>query len=220
MSEVPAQPIRILDFEKMQMWTPTPGAPGKRAKLGFGIRDGNPRITVFTNDPKDTVSKGIIYAAMNPETFFAFLQMFEKVARSSEETKMKIDCFGLRYENDKPTKDRILLSELYFGRTAEGIVWLSVVAENRPKIKFDFKISDFHGIFNGAGNQISEAEASQLEALAKIGLLRTVYGNMIAKNIENPPPRPNANKGGFNKTDDSFKPKTSPDNSFGDDLPF
>lgn len=220
MSEELAQPIKILDFDKMQMWTPTPGAPGKRAKLGFGIRDGNPRITVFTNDPKDTASKGIIYAAMNPETFFAFLQLFEKVVRSTEETKMKIDCFGLRYENDKPTKDRILLSELYFGRGVDGIVWISVVAENRPKIKFDFRISDFHGIFNGQGNQISEAEASQLEALAKIGLLRTVYANMIAKNIENPPLRPNANKGGFSKPNESFKPKPNTDTSFGEDLPF
>lgn len=219
MSDQPEK-IKILDFDKLQMWTPTPGAPGKRAKLGFSIRDGNPRITVFTNDPKDTINKGIIYAAMNPETFFAFLALFEKVIKSQEEVKTKIDCFGTRWENDKPTKERILISELYFGRTAEGIVWISLVAENRPKIKFDFKISDFHGIFRGDGKQISEAESSQLEALAKLGLLRTIYSNMIAKAIENPAPKPDraqGNRDGFTKRQDSEPANTTTQM---DDLPF
>jgi hypothetical protein len=214
--------IKILDFDKFQMWTPTPGAEGKRAKLGFGIRDGNPRITCFTNDPKDTISKGIIYAAMNPETFFAFLTMFEKVIKSTGEVKNKIDCFGMRWENDKPTKDRILISELYFGRTADGIIWISLVAENRPKIKFDFRISDFHGIFHGDGTQITEAESSQLEAMAKLGLLRSVYSNMIAKQIENPTPRPQntqGNRGNFNKSGDSSANKSTA-NTVMDDLPF
>jgi hypothetical protein len=205
MSEQAEQPIRIQDFERLQMWTPTPGAAGKRAKLSFGIRDGNPRITVFTNDPNDKISSGVIYAAMNPETFYTFLELFGNVVRAKEEIKYKINCFGTRWENDKPTKDKVLISDLCFGRDAEGMIWICVIADNRPKIKFEFNISDYHLLMDGDGKQFDKARASRLEASAKLALLHQVYGIAITKNLENPTPRPNAGaRSGFKKPDQSF----------------
>lgn len=187
----PEQPIRIIDFERLQMWTPTPGAAGKRAKLAFGIRDGNPRVTVFTNDPNDKINNGIIYAAMNPETFYSFLELFEATIRSKEEIKYKISCFGTRWENDKPTKDKILISDLCFGRDSDGIIWICLVAENRPKIKFEFTISDYHHIYDGAGNQFDKSKASHLEAKAKLAVLRDIYAYAISKNSDVPVVRQN-----------------------------
>ena len=205
MSEQAEQPVRIIDFERLSMWTPTPGAPGKRARLAFGIRDGNPRITVFTNDPNDKVNNGVIYAAMNPETFYGFLELFSAVLRAKEETKFKVQCFGTRWENDKPTKEKILISDLCFGRDAEGVIWICIIADNRPKIKFEFNISDYHLLVDSDGKQFDKARASRLEAGAKLALLHDVYGIAITKNLENPTPRPNKeNRGGFKKSDASF----------------
>lgn len=219
MSDQAEQPVRIFDFERLSMWTPTPGAAGKRARLAFGIRDGNPRITVFTNDPNDKISNGVIYAAMNPETFYSFLELFSSVLRAKEETKYKINCFGTRWENDKPTKEKILVSDLCFGRDAEGVIWICVIAENRPKIKFEFAISDYHLLMDSDGKQFDKARASRLEAGAKLALLHDVYGIAITKNLENPTPRPNKDaRGGFKKSGNTSSPAASKktDELFGD----
>lgn len=222
MSDQPEQPVRIHDFERLQMWTPTPGAAGKRAKLSFGIRDGNPRITVFTNDPNDKISSGVIYAAMNPETFYMFLKLFGDVVNAKEEVKYKIQCFGTRWENDKPTKDKLLISDLCFGRDAEGMVWICLIADNRPKIKFEFNISDYHLLLDGEGKQFDKPRASRLEAAAKLALLHQVYGIAITKNLENPTPRPNKDaRGGFKKADTSFsKPADKSTADLLDDIGF
>lgn len=212
MTETEQPVIKIVDFERLQMWTATPGAAGKRAKLAFGVRDGNPRVTVFTNDPNDKISNGIIYAAMNPETFYTFLELFNNVIRAKEETKYKISCYGTRWENDKPTKDKILISDLCFGRDADGIIWICLIAENRPKIKFEFSISDYHLLYDAHGQQFDKSQASRLEATAKLALLRDIYAYAISKHSETPVVRHNNgnnNKGGFKKSDGFKSDKAS-----------
>jgi hypothetical protein len=184
---VAAEQPRIMDFVRFQLWTPTPGAEGKRARLAFGIRDGNPRVTVFTNDPNDKVDKGVIFAGIDPETFFAFLMDFERIVRQNKEDKNKLDCYRSRWENDKPTSDRILGSTLRYGKDADGIVWICLEADNRPKIRFNFKLSEWHAFVKSDGNHISEAEGSVYSALAKIALLRTCYGEAIAKTAATTP---------------------------------
>lgn len=206
---------RIQDFEKLQMWTPTPGVEGKRSKMGFGIRDGNPRITVFTNDPNDKIKKGVIAAGMNPTTFYAFLILFEKTIKSREEVSHYIECYQAKYEDDVRTKERVLAAQVHFGKDSRGMVWIELVAQNRPKIRFYFRMSDWHGIYNAAGEQIGEAEASVLESAAMLAVMRAVYDRMIAKNIEYAPPRSKGGAGG------EAKPRaTSTTSDWGNDIPF
>lgn len=218
MAEEQPAVIKIQDFEKISLWTATPGVEGKRAKLSFGIRDGNPRFTVFTNDPSDRAQKGVITAAMNIETLYIFLGMFEKVIKSKDEVKLKIDCYTSRWENNQRTGDRIKQSEIWFGKDAEGLVWLLLLAEGRPTIKFIIRMSDWHNIYNPSGQQVSEAEASVLEASAKLAILRNVYDRMTTDAILTPNAR-------FSNTPPADKPADTPadkpkDSGFGDDLPF
>lgn len=180
-------PIKILDFTKLQLFTPTPGVQGVRAKLSFGFRDGNPRITVFTNDPNDTTAKGIIYAGMLPEVFEVFLTQLDTVIRSKEEMKQVMDCYTQRYEDNKPTGERVLNSQVWVGKDTDGMVWISVTAKGRPQIKFTFQVSDWHKLLKGDGTPFSESEASRLAALAHMNLLRQVYGQMLTQYLQNPP---------------------------------
>ena len=55
-------------LEKFTLVTKAPGADGKNSLLLWSSYRGNPRITVFTGVPNDT-GKGVLHAAMNPETF-------------------------------------------------------------------------------------------------------------------------------------------------------
>lgn len=164
------------ELEKFQIFTETPGVEGKRSRLGWSSYRGNPRINVFTNVPNDA-QKGMMSAAMNPETFLIFLNMLEEFAVKPGEQKAKIDCYTIprAIEGQERSTDKILASEIYFGRDAQGILWISVVVANRPKIKFEFKISDFHKIYKGDGTQLTPADGSSLQTLATVKALRTVF---------------------------------------------
>lgn len=181
MSDQPdVQMPRILDFNRLSMWTPTPGVENKRARLSFGMLDVNPRITIFTNNPEDKVNKGVLSAAMNPETFMMFLNRFEAITRGPADKKEKIPCYQ--------GKERVKVSDLIFGKDADGFCWLSVVAPNRPNIKFTFKMSDWHELQLADGTKFSETDCSVLEAQAKIQILRTIYGQYFAEVMKTPKP--------------------------------
>jgi len=172
---------KINELNKFNIFTECPGNPGKRSKLVWSIRDGAPRVTVYTNDPNDKVSYGIISAPMNPETFFIFLDSFEKIAKGSETNiKVKIDCFTSKRNPDgTSTNEKILLSELWFGKDEKGIIWISIVAQNRPKIRFDFTVSDWHKFYKPDGGQMSAHEASMLQAIATVNAIRNIYYQLV-----------------------------------------
>lgn len=175
--------VVFLNFLKFDMFAETPNHPGRRAKLSFGVRDGNPRITVFTNDPTDTVNKGAIYAPFSPEVFLAFLDVFEKAVMNGNDTKYKIDC--LTYARDETGKvdltTKIPTSQLWFGKDKTGICWISVTSGTRPKIPFQFKLSEFHNFYNSKGEKLSDAENSDIVALATIRGLRGMITNMVGE---------------------------------------
>jgi hypothetical protein len=182
------RPIKILDFVRLQLFTPAPNMQNVRSKLSFGFRDGNPRITVFTNDPNDTIAKGIIYAGLSPEMFEIFLMVFDSVIKAKEETKQAIDCYTTRYEDNKSTGERILNSQIWIGKDANQLIWMTLTAENRPRIRFTFQISEWHKVYRHDGSPISEAEGSALAAMAHLSLLRQVYGVLLSNYLLNPPP--------------------------------
>jgi hypothetical protein len=162
-------------------------------------------LTVFTNDPKDQVSKGIMYAPMNPETFYAFLDLFEQATKSTSGTKYKIDCLTSTRDQAGNIKqdEKVLLSEVWFGKDDAGLVWLSCVAPNRPKIKFTFKVSDYHRIFKD-GSPLSEAEASCLQAMATVRILRNAFYPLVSTLKSTTPntgdkPRTSYNNNGYNQ---------------------
>lgn len=182
------QPAKILDFTRLQLFTPAPNVQNVRSKLSFGFRDGNARITVFTNDPNDTTNKGIIYAGFSPEMFDIFLTLFERVIRSPDEIKHSIDCFTTRYEDNKPTNEKILNAQVWFGKDASKQVWISVTANGRPQIKFTFHVSEWHKFYRPDGTEMDAGEGSAIAAMAHLNLLRQIYGNMITHYLQNPPP--------------------------------
>lgn len=174
------------NFNKLTMFAKTPGVERGNARLQWGMRDLAPRITVFTNDPNDQgANKGMIYAGFNAETFMIFLELLKQVANSEEvEIRHKIDTYGMRFEDNVRTNDRILVSELWFGKDRDGIIWLSLIAPDRPKIRFNFTISDWHAIYRTDGNRFSEKDASKLAALVTVDILRNVYLHVFGTNFD------------------------------------
>lgn len=161
------------ELAKFAMFTPTPGVENKRAKLAWVVRDGFPRISVNSNNPSDKVNAPIS-AAMNPETFMAFLDELIKIANGPNSTKMQIECYtGLRGEGALPG-DKVLASNLWFGKDDDGMVWISVTAKDRPQIKFEFQISDYH-VFRRPSGALSKSEASVIQACAVANSLKMIF---------------------------------------------
>jgi len=201
--------IRINEVERYSMFSEARES-GKRARLAWCIRAGNPRISVYTNDPADTVGKGIIPAPMNPETFFLFLSQLEQVCDMPNGTKFKL-------ENQTSNKDesgvskKIHLSDLYFGKDNEGVIWLSLQAPGRPKIKFSYAMSDYHMLCDGEGRPLGKAVVSQLLCKSCVQSLRNIYSGLTAGFRENKTP--------YTPAATTQQTNTSTGNSF-DDMPF
>jgi len=208
----PQAAVKINELEKFAMFMNAPGAEGKRSKLSWYIREGSPRITVYTNIPSDTINRGAISAAMNPETALIFLDLFEKGILDNNAFKYKLECFTTPWSDTGERLDKKVTSELWFGKDNTGMVWISILSDNRPKIKFEFKISDWHRIFHADGTQFTEVEGSVLQAMAVIKAMRNIITSHAS--IFRQPPQPQTAK----PSADSFVSSPAPKGSEFDDV--
>ncbi len=171
----------FLTFKKFKMFGRAQGND-RQSALTWGCRDGNPRITVNTNVEADKKNMfGMINAAFNPETFFIILDLLEEVALSESEISYKIDNKTTTKTEDGKRSDPFVASEVWLGKDSEGIVWISVIAPDRPKIKFNFVISNYHFIHKKGEGAISAKTASRLQALACVRFFRAAYVPLVAE---------------------------------------
>jgi len=170
MSEVKARPP-IFELDRYTFWTSVEG--NKRAAMSFGIKEGYPRITVFTNTQSDHDGKGAIIASFDLEHFLIFLNHFEKVVKTNGPSKEMVNIKHFpRDTAGKITGDREVTGELWFGKNEEGVVWISAQQPNRPKIVFEILLSDFHEFRNSTGQLMTKGEGSISRALTLVPILR------------------------------------------------
>ena len=214
-----------LDSKKLNLVAPCPTAPGKRSSLIWGVYSNNPRLTVYTGDPEDSSERtgyGKIAANLDTPTFFAFIEMLEAAAKSTEECKQKIDNKGFTWFGGKRSEVPVVVNSLIVGKDAEGCVWVSVVADNRPIIKFFIGPSEFHVLYHSTGKPFSKAEASSLYAVAYCQLLRNMVGNvLVTEYTEEVAKKPFNQTGGNNNQNGGGGGYNKPQNNgYTEDIPF
>ncbi len=194
-----------LDNRKLNLTAPcpTPTGAGKTSTLTVNVftaektGEPNPRITVFTRDPEDQGERngyGKIQANLDPIVFMVVMEKLERVARGpvGTEDKVKMENKNYTFFGGKKSDAPQVVSEVQFGKDADGLVWISVTAQNRPRIKFPFGPNDFHTLFHTSGEQFSRAEASELWALAWIRLMRKMVPAFLVSDYKDIPYDPNA----------------------------
>jgi hypothetical protein len=82
---------------------------------------------------------------------------------------------------------------------------ISLESDTRPRLKFTFRLSDYHKIYRSDGSVLSESEASCLHALSTIRAIRSIYTQNV--NFYKPPYDKNAVMGSYGKK--PFESKTS-----------
>lgn len=162
------RPTNALNNQKLKLWASN-GA-GKNASLSFGFVGNNPRINVYTNIENDR-DNGRISANMDIPVFIAFLNILKqaidfKPTEATPDFKVKIENKRPNFKPGAEKGSKVTESELWVGKDNEGVVWLSVTAYQRPKIKFPFSLSDYHALQHSTGEFFTKGEASVLCAKA------------------------------------------------------
>lgn len=152
------------DVPKLTVWGDSIDSEGGkgRARLSFGFRDGNPRFIVNTGEA--TGGAGMIIFPMDFMTFGGVCEVIDRIIQAEPGAKCSITSLGVKYENDQPTKEKRLVATFYVGKTKEGVVYFSVISDDKPKLVFPLKTSPFHQWFGNDREQLSEAEVSAILA--------------------------------------------------------
>lgn len=166
---------KFADVAKFALWADG-AAEGKKARFILGFRDGAPRFTVYTGvSGKD----GVISFPSDIATCVYFLTVLKEMATAEPGSKQSIDSLTVQYENDQPTKNKRVVSTIYVGKSAEGIVYVAIFSENRPKLVFEIKPSDFHIFKDKENSKISDAVISAKMAKGLADFMLNVIANVI-----------------------------------------
>lgn len=146
------------DVSKITLWSDSSSEEGKPARLTLSFRDGNPRFVAYTGVTGPT---GVINFPSDYPTMASCMNLLKRVANSNETgIQYAIESLTTSYVNDKPTKDKVVVSTLNIGRDKDGVVFMALVSEGKPKIMFQIKPSMFHVFRNSNKEQIPVSEIS------------------------------------------------------------
>ncbi len=175
---------KFFDFAKLAIWgdAPTEGEGTKQPQLIFGLRDGNPRITVYTGI---TGPNGVIAFPSDYPTMVGVLQLLKDVVKGKPgEERYAISSIGAVWENNKPTKEKKVVAMLHIGKSKDGLIYFSVIAENKPKIVFTVKPSPFHQFTDGAKNPVPDSMISERIASGLADLVLNLISHALLRYSE------------------------------------
>jgi len=166
------------DLAKLVIWSDEPINPDvtTKARLVFSFRDGNPRITVYTGLQGPS---GVISFPSDYPTMTYALNKLKDIANGPNDNKVIIESLTSVYIDNKITSDKRLVSTLHVGKSKDGILYISVVSDDKPKIVFPIKTSPYHVFKDKDGNIIPESELSKDLTLGICDLVLELLSNAI-----------------------------------------
>jgi hypothetical protein len=171
MAEIQEQPSKTIFLDRYTLYSNSAAPNGRKARLVWSVREGTARIFVFTNDPNDSDPKQMISAPIDPITFMSIMDLINKVSVAKEETRYVVDCMIPVRDGEGKMIDKTTLGQLAVGRDGQGLVWISFIAEGRPKIKFVFTSNNMAIFKKADGTAMPEGEISALTAQANVRCL-------------------------------------------------
>lgn len=150
-----------LDEYKLRLVGPTLTDQGAKfpGALAVSIVKNQVHLDVYTNVPNDK-NNGNIRAAMDHLSFGAFLELFDTVLKSGPDTAYKIQNKNHTFFEGKRSEEPRLVSTTILGRDKDGVMFIALVAKDRPYLKFDFLGTGYHTLLGADGQPMSKADAS------------------------------------------------------------
>ena len=151
------------DISNFVIWGDAVNENSSRSRLVLSFRDGKPRLTVYTGLKGQT---GIISFPCDSIHITTIFNMLKEIAQGEPNKKVSIDSLTLKYVDNKATNELELVSTLYIGKSEEGIVYLAIISENKPKLVFSIRPSRFHVFRDSEKNIIPESQISKMMAIS------------------------------------------------------
>lgn len=145
---------------------------GKRPRMVFGFRDGNPRVIVYTGEQG---TNGVITFGADLLNFGSFLELLKKVIEGPNGEKYSIDSLLPAQEGMQEK----LIGVLHVGKTKEGIIYLSVIAEGKPKLVFTLKTSKYHRYNDANKNPVPDDVVSTCMGKSLYNFLYNMVSNVV-----------------------------------------
>ena len=164
------------DVSRIVLWADNPAEEGRRARLVLGFRDGQPRLTVYTGVPG---RDGVIAFPMDIPNFAATMLMLKDIANGEKDKQIKGESLTSEYKNDKPTGQKRVVSTMHLGKTKEGIVYISLTSEDKPKIIFPFQPSSFHTFLTQDKQPLDPDYVSKCFAIGIAEVFLGIVGKVI-----------------------------------------
>lgn len=199
MSQQQNFPAPVLNiFSVMSNWMfadPVEGSQ-KRPSLRFGVFGNVPRITVKTNLQGD-MNNGKIDFNMDLGTFAVAMAYIQDLTNNVPDTPPELK---LIYQDDfvaGKKLDRVMtLATLVIGKAQDGRIYIAVLSsqQSRPRIRFFFGPTKYHGIQAGDGSMLSAEKMSQAYARGFARAMEPMVYQLLtgsnfdpnAKNVANP----------------------------------
>lgn len=147
-----------------------PGEKGDPpATLTWAVMDGNPRLIARTGE-KATEENGYgkITAALDIGMAGVVFELLEKALTSEPGWKIKVPNRSTYVDNrrfDPPQH----VNDVAIGKDTEGRIWISIIQEGRPTIRFYMMPSSWHSLVSADG---SVPAADEMSAIFTRGYLR------------------------------------------------
>jgi uncharacterized membrane protein YgcG len=190
-----------LDNQKLKLQAKN--EQGKNANLSWNLFSNNPRVTVWTGVDGDK-DNGKITGAFDTLGFYQFLEGLKMAiafvpTEGAKEFRQKVELMRPNFKPGGGRPDGVVkASEVWYGKDAEGVVWLSLCAYQRPMIKFVLIPNEYHQFRHATGEALSAGEAStKLAAPGYIRALELIMAQLQVVEYKEPPPRDQGgNRGG------------------------
>lgn len=168
-AEAPKKPKRKTYYiSRLGLYTP--GEKGEPpASLTWAVMDGNPRLIARTGEKaSEENGYGKITAALDIGMAGVVFELLAKALTEQPGWKTKIPNRSTYVDNrrfDPPQH----VNDVAIGKDTEGRIWISIIQEGRPTIRFYMMPSSWHGLVNADG---SVPAADELSAMFTRGYLR------------------------------------------------
>lgn len=170
----------IYEFPRASLFAPAPETERERSSLQWSILNGNPRISVWTRVPSDSAFRGPIAAGFGVTSMEMLLNAMEQIysGPNNKREAYTVEGFPENSDGEKVNgpRQKIIKSTVKYGKDENGICWIAVEdnINDRPKLVFKF-VDEFFHHFRIEGQEISESEASQRQAVGIVRYLRTRF---------------------------------------------
>jgi hypothetical protein len=114
---------------------------GKYGQLTWSIRNGYPRITVFTDKSKVRDNdkfdyNTLIIAPFDYANMLVLLNKAEEVIDGPKDKSKQVACYDTKFQDGVRTNEVYLKATVEIGKDSDGVIYMAVLSDGKKKIKF------------------------------------------------------------------------------------